>query len=127
MYQHRSAVARFITFSSLLVFSKNAFAAELPVSGTANSKYSSFDAANLMQHRGGWDHKSDSDPTYDTAPISKALGIDRPPNPTEIATYMSGQPLQFDPGSKYAYSNLGYMLLGLVIEKISGSSVHDFV
>lgn len=32
------------------------------------------------------------------------------------------QPLEFPPGSKYSYSNSGYYLLGLVIEKASGSS-----
>src|SRR6266850_1810005 len=31
-------------------------------------------------------------------------------------------PLQFEPGSKWSYSNAGYIVLGLVIEKISGQS-----
>lgn len=31
------------------------------------------------------------------------------------------------PGSRYAYSNFGYCILGLVIEKISGQSYRDYV
>jgi CubicO group peptidase (beta-lactamase class C family) len=34
---------------------------------------------------------------------------------------------QFKPGSKWAYSNTGYLLLGLIIEKISGLSYFEYV
>lgn len=36
-------------------------------------------------------------------------------------------PLEFTPGSKYAYSNSGYFLLGMIIEKASGLTYEDFV
>ncbi len=36
-------------------------------------------------------------------------------------------PLQFSPGEKFKYSNSGYILLGYIIEKISGISFQDFV
>lgn len=38
-----------------------------------------------------------------------------------------GDPLEFEPGTKNRYSNGGYLVLGLVIEKISGKSYYDFV
>ncbi len=37
------------------------------------------------------------------------------------------QPLEFTPGSQYSYSNSGYILLGLVIEKICGCDYYDYV
>jgi CubicO group peptidase (beta-lactamase class C family) len=36
-----------------------------------------------------------------------------------IRTYCSGD-LEFEPGSKYAYSNSGYVLLGAIIEQVTG-------
>ena len=36
-------------------------------------------------------------------------------------------PLRFRPGAKYAYSNVGYTLLALIIEKVSGQQYEDFV
>jgi CubicO group peptidase (beta-lactamase class C family) len=37
------------------------------------------------------------------------------------------QKLQFTPGSKATYTNLGYMVLGAVIEAVSGQSYEDYV
>jgi CubicO group peptidase (beta-lactamase class C family) len=36
-------------------------------------------------------------------------------------------PLLFEPGSKWSYSNAGYVVLGVVIERISGQSYFDYV
>ncbi len=35
--------------------------------------------------------------------------------------------LEFEPGSRYEYSNYGFILLGSVIEKVSGESYYDYV
>lgn len=35
--------------------------------------------------------------------------------------------LEFEPGSQFRYSNYGYLLLGLLIEKVSGQSYYDYV
>jgi len=40
---------------------------------------------------------------------------------------MSSLPLLFPPGSKYRYSNVGYILLGLIIEQVSNQSFDSFV
>ena len=36
-------------------------------------------------------------------------------------------PLQFEPGARYAYNNSGYFLLGAIIEKVSGQPYASFV
>ncbi len=35
--------------------------------------------------------------------------------------------LQFEPGARWEYSNYGFLLLGVIIEKVSGKSYYDFV
>jgi len=37
------------------------------------------------------------------------------------------EPLQFTPGERFAYSNAGYVVLGLIIERLSGLSYADYV
>ena len=47
--------------------------------------------------------------------------------PEEIIGLVSSLPLDFAPGEKWAYSNTGYYLLGLIIEKVSGKSYGEFL
>jgi CubicO group peptidase (beta-lactamase class C family) len=37
------------------------------------------------------------------------------------------KPLEFEPGKKFRYSNAGFMVLGAVVEKVSGQSYFDYV
>ena len=36
-------------------------------------------------------------------------------------------PLQFEPGTEWAYSNEGYMVLGLIVERVTGQRYWDYV
>lgn len=38
-----------------------------------------------------------------------------------------GEPLQFEPGTRFSYSNAGFIVLGLVIERVSGETYYDYV
>jgi CubicO group peptidase (beta-lactamase class C family) len=48
-------------------------------------------------------------------------------NPTELVARFRDKPLEFEPGTKFNYSNSGYVLLGYLIEKTSGQSYADFL
>ncbi|HEU4414523.1 MAG TPA: serine hydrolase domain-containing protein [Candidatus Angelobacter sp.] len=37
------------------------------------------------------------------------------------------KPLRFEPGKDWSYSNAGFLVLGLVVEKLSGQSYYDYV
>jgi D-alanyl-D-alanine carboxypeptidase len=43
-----------------------------------------------------------------------------------IALY-GARPVEFEPGSKWNYSNYGFLLLGALIEAVSGTTYYDFV
>jgi CubicO group peptidase (beta-lactamase class C family) len=47
--------------------------------------------------------------------------------PAELTGRFRDKPLQFALGEKYAYSNSGYYLLGLIIERASGKPYADFL
>jgi len=42
--------------------------------------------------------------------------------PAEMIDHFKNQPMRFDPGTKWEYSNSNYVLLGAIIEKISGKT-----
>jgi CubicO group peptidase (beta-lactamase class C family) len=47
--------------------------------------------------------------------------------PEEIIKLTRDKPLQFEPGTGYAYDNSGYILLGYIIEKVSGQTYADYI
>ena len=47
--------------------------------------------------------------------------------PQEVVAGIAREPLDFEPGQKAKYSNTGCIILGLVIEKITGISYGDFL
>ncbi len=44
-----------------------------------------------------------------------------------VLAIIKRQPFDFSPGSKYTYSNSGYHLLGLIIEKVTGMSYNEYM
>jgi CubicO group peptidase (beta-lactamase class C family) len=47
--------------------------------------------------------------------------------PVELIDVFKNEPMDFDPGEEWHYSNSGYILLGYMIEKVSGDSYADFI
>jgi CubicO group peptidase (beta-lactamase class C family) len=56
-------------------------------------------------------------------PKTMALGVT---HDSQIAKFRD-KPLEFNPGEKYKYSNSGYYLLGVIIERVSGRPYADFL
>jgi len=57
-------------------------------------------------------------------------GIGPDDEPVEGRAYVEramAEPLGFEPGTGYAYSNVGYALLGLVVERVSGETYEAFL
>jgi len=82
----------------------------------AEAGLSSITIEHLLAHRGGWDKTKNFDPMYRLETIKKEIKTDSLTK-KDIAEYMFAQPLDFQPDTKRAYSNFGYLLLGLIIEK----------
>jgi CubicO group peptidase (beta-lactamase class C family) len=81
----------------------------------------------LLQHTGGFDRDKSFDPMFRSIIIARELKTNPPASQEAIIRYMLGRPLDFDPGTREAYSNFGYCVLGRVIEKVSGESYEQYV
>jgi CubicO group peptidase (beta-lactamase class C family) len=51
----------------------------------------------------------------------------KPTSPAELVARFRDKPLEFDPGTKWNYSNSGYALLGYLVEKMSGQTYQQFL
>jgi D-alanyl-D-alanine carboxypeptidase len=45
----------------------------------------------------------------------------------ELIRRFAGRPLDFEPGSRYSYSNTGFIILGRIVEKVSGQPFGRFL
>jgi len=98
-----------------------------PAGQSVDPRLSTVSMVQLLQHTGGWDSAASGDPQFKDRVIAKALGVPLELHPTDVIKYMSGQPLDFNPGTKVAYCNFGYNLAGRVIEKVSGLPYATYV
>jgi N-acyl-D-amino-acid deacylase len=95
--------------------------------GTPDARAEDITVQHLLDHEGGWDRRVSGDPMFASIQIANQLGIPSPPEKLDIARYMLGRPLDHTPGTVDAYSNFGYMLLGLIIEDVMGRSYTEHI
>jgi CubicO group peptidase (beta-lactamase class C family) len=80
-----------------------------------------------LNHTGGWDRMASGDPIYWEPQICRALLAHPPLAPEHFLSFMMSRPLDFKPGTLSRYSNVGYIVLGEVIEQVSGQPYRRFV
>jgi CubicO group peptidase (beta-lactamase class C family) len=51
----------------------------------------------------------------------------KPHTPSQLVALFSGKPLEFEPGTRYSYSNSNYNLLAKIIETVSGTDYGSFL
>ncbi|WP_433466875.1 serine hydrolase domain-containing protein [Spirillospora sp. CA-128828] len=99
----------------------------LGLSTTADPRLKDVTVLRLLQHLGGWDRDITPDPMFQDAKIAAALGVSLPVTRADIMRYVSAHKLDHAPGTQYAYSNYGFLLLGRIIEKVTGKKYEDYV
>ena len=85
----------------------------------ANISKGSITIEQLLTHTSGFGN-------FMTSPGYQA-NLDRMLSSSDVIPFILEQPLLFAPGSSYAYSNSGYMILGAVIEKVSGKDYFTYI
>ena len=87
-----------------------------------DTNYAKITVDELLHHTSGWSRNKDNptvdDPTFNHPNL----------NATELITWtLNNQPLTTVPGTTFSYSNFNYLLLGRVIEKVTGERYEQYV
>lgn len=73
----------------------------------------------ILSHTSGYQDYAPED-----YPVESQL---KPVTPQEILKEWATKPLDFEPGTQWQYSNTNYVIAGLIIEKVSGQKLFDFL
>jgi CubicO group peptidase (beta-lactamase class C family) len=85
----------------------------------------SITVAQLLSHEGGWSQRY-GDQMFMPITIAEKMGLKPPVDTKTIVRFALDRRLQYTPGTGKAYSNLGYSVLGLVIEKVTGMTYEEY-
>lgn len=81
--------------------------------------------AHLLSHEGGWSQRY-GDQMFMPQVIANQMKTNLPVDATTIIRFALSKRLHFTPGTGRSYSNLGYSILGLVVEKRSGLPYDEY-
>jgi CubicO group peptidase (beta-lactamase class C family) len=85
----------------------------------------SITVAQLLSHEAGWTQRY-GDQMFMPLVVAEKMGVKPPVDTKTIVRFALNKRLHYTPGTGKAYSNLGYSILGLIIEKVSGMSYEDY-
>jgi CubicO group peptidase (beta-lactamase class C family) len=93
----------------------------------SDPRWSTISVRQLLNHSAGWDREKSKDTVFQLVTVTQQLELKTLARNNDILQYQLRQPLDFEPGSQYAYSNVGYCMLGRIIEAVSGQTYEEFV
>src|SRR5205814_4555581 len=105
---------------------------------TADSRINTITLRHLLEHQGGWQRSTATPSLHPSNPpgfdpcsgsalrlIGRDLSVNHVVSARDVARYMYGEPLQYTPGTttlsaQERYSNFGYLLLQMAVERLAG-------
>lgn len=91
-----------------------------------DSLYYKITVEDLLRHKAGFSRKG-GDPMFSTRWIMMQNHWKEVPTKEQLMVVQLGRPLMFEPGTSQDYSNFGFLVLSMVIEKLSGMSYEGFI
>ncbi|MGE4569529.1 MAG: serine hydrolase domain-containing protein, partial [Bacteroidales bacterium] len=91
-----------------------------------DKRYHSVTVEHLLRHQGGFSLRR-GDPMFSTLDIARRMRVSLPLSLEAVVANELSYPLGYTPGQGTSYSNLGYAILSLVIEKVSGKEYESYI
>lgn len=108
------------------VFGKNGILNTPQYCKAADQRSYSITVRHLLIHEGGWNQRY-GDHMFMPHYIAKYMGKKLPIDLETIISFALSKNLHYTPGKANSYSNLGYCILGRVIEQVTGKDYEDYV
>jgi CubicO group peptidase (beta-lactamase class C family) len=109
------------------IFAKLGITQKALASQTVDVRVKDITVEHCVDHEGGWDSSTAGDWIFKMRKIAKDLSLSGPVSKHDILRYCYGEPLQFKPGTKSQYSNLGYTALTRLVEVVTGQSYEGYL
>jgi len=108
----------------------------------SDSRLEDITVQHLLEHSAGWDRDvscvsgilspytwpvSHCDPIGFPLYVTQLYGETNPVREEVLIRFLMEKGLNFAPGTDYAYSNIGYLVLGEIIQAVTGQSYEDYV
>jgi CubicO group peptidase (beta-lactamase class C family) len=108
------------------VFGSNGILSDSIFRDYRDMRYEAITIRHLLNHTAGWSRHS-GDPMFSSLYIARKMNVKPPLEFEHILQYALSRRLNYRPGTRYSYSNLGYAILGEIIERKSGMPYQDYV
>jgi N-acyl-D-amino-acid deacylase len=100
-----------------------------PGGSTVDPRIWQITVRHLLHHTAGWERITGDKAVFAPSVVfaERSFGAPLPVSCESVISFIFTQPLDFDPGTKFDYSNLGYCILGRVIERVSRQPYIQYV
>jgi CubicO group peptidase (beta-lactamase class C family) len=118
IFQSGSMGKQFTAMAVMLLMEQGKLSLDDPLTKffpDAPSSWKAVKVKNLLSHTGGF------------TDYPKNFDMRRDYSEDQLLKIVEGIPLAFSPGSKWSYSNLGYLTLGILIHRVSGQFYGDLL
>lgn len=91
-----------------------------------DKRYEDITIRQLLNHTAGWSRYA-GDPMFSSLYIARKMDLEAPADFKSILQYTLSRRLNYNPGTRYSYSNFGYGILGEIVARRSGMTYQDYV
>ncbi len=108
------------------VFGPNGILKDSVYRGYKDKRIEDITVHHLLIHKAGWSRYY-GDPMFMPHVVARRMGVELPVRTEDVIRFTLTRKLNYTPGTRYSYSNVGYAILGKVIEEVTGMEYEDYV